>query len=159
MSICPIKFIPHEMKTTKIEVFSYQNKLLRGKLSNPYYKNGIVFENVMQFLLITEELLDALYFPQKSMELRHFSNSDNTGSQTFKTVAISDFNNSVPLASFEINIIFRQNASWQGNLIWLDKNTSTTFRSFMELLTLLDSVLSEEAVLMLPMEHHSTRQN
>ena len=44
-------------------------------------------------------------------------------------------------ATFEMRILFRQHASWQGELLWLEKNTRQYFRSVLELITLLDSAL------------------
>ncbi|MBR4934676.1 MAG: hypothetical protein IKZ01_02260, partial [Anaerotignum sp.] len=52
-----------------------------------------------------------------------------------------DFSDRNPLATFELEIIFRQNASWQGNIVYVEQNLSSAFRSVLELFTLLDSVL------------------
>lgn len=46
------------------------------------------------------------------------------------------------IAAFQIKILFRQNATWQGNLLWLDGQQEAQFRSVLELLELLDSVLT-----------------
>lgn len=43
---------------------------------------------------------------------------------------------------FQIKILFRQNATWQGSLLWLDRQQEAQFRSVLELLELLDSVLT-----------------
>lgn len=45
------------------------------------------------------------------------------------------------LATFEMRILFRQNASWQGELLWMEKNARQSFRSVLELITLMDSAL------------------
>ena len=44
MAISPVKFIPREMKTTIIKVYSYQNKNIQGILYNPFFENELVFE-------------------------------------------------------------------------------------------------------------------
>ena len=47
-------------------------------------------------------------------------------------------------ATFEMRVLFRQHASWQGELLWLEKNTRQSFRSVLELITLMDSALRAE---------------
>ena len=49
------------------------------------------------------------------------------------------------LATFEMRILFRQHASWQGELQWLERNAQQSFRSVLELITLMDSALREES--------------
>jgi len=44
-------------------------------------------------------------------------------------------------ATFAVNILFRRNASWQGSLTWLDEKETITFRSVLELISLMNSAL------------------
>lgn len=44
-------------------------------------------------------------------------------------------------ASFLIQVQFRQNATWQGSIQWLDKKKTQRFRSTLELIQLMDSAL------------------
>ena len=142
MSICPAKFIPREMKTTIIKVYSYQNKNIQGVISNPFFDKEMVFENMMQLITMLERISDSLFYPQKTMELRQFSeHSDSIEPMEFTFETTSDFYDHKLLATFELEIIFRQNASWQGNLVYVDQNLSSSFRSVLELFTLIDSVL------------------
>ena len=145
MSITPAKFIPREMKTTIISVYSYQNKNIQGVISNPFFEKEMVFENMMQLITIIVHVSNSLLYPQKAMELRQFS--DNTPSvelSIFDFETTADFSDQNPLATFELEVIFRQNASWQGSIVYVDQNLSSSFRSVLELLTLMDSVLSEK---------------
>ena len=145
MAISPVKFIPREMKTTIIKVYSYHNKNIQGVLYNPFFENELVFENMMQLVTMVERISDSIVFPQKAMTLRHFSDTtekDSSDSFDFETTA--DFSGQVSLATFELEILFRQNASWQGNIVYAEQNLSSSFRSLLELLTLMDSVLAEK---------------
>lgn len=45
------------------------------------------------------------------------------------------------IATFELRLLFRQHASWQGEVLWLEKNTRQNFRSVLELVCLMDSAL------------------
>ena len=44
-------------------------------------------------------------------------------------------------ANFVVHVQFRQNATWQGTVQWLDKNKIQQFRSALELLKLMDEAL------------------
>jgi len=144
MPISPVKFIPREMKTTMIKVYSYQNKNIQGIICNPFFEKDIVFENMMQLITLMERISDSLVYPQKAMQLRQFSdNNQPVIDDSFGFETTADFTDQLPLATFEIEILFRQNASWQGTIVYAEQNLSSSFRSLLELLTLMDSVLSE----------------
>lgn len=44
--------------------------------------------------------------------------------------------------SFLIRILFRQNTSWQGMIQWIDGEKTRNFRSFLEMVTLIQEALS-----------------
>ena len=145
MSICPAKFIPREMKTTIIKVYSYKNKNIQGITSNPFFEQDMVFENMMQLITMVERISDSLVYPQKAMQLRQFSgNNQNDLKEMFTFQTSSDFSNMKPIATFELEIIFRQNASWQGSVTWLEGRKEQSFRSVLELILLMDSALSSK---------------
>jgi hypothetical protein len=136
-----VKFVPHEMKTSIIKVFSYLGKNPVGTLQNPYFAREQKFNNLTQLLFIIENLQNAISFPQKSMEWRTFNKSDNKQIIDQATGEAED-QDAKPLATFKINIFFRQNASWQGSVHWLEKSLETEFRSALELIFLIDNVLA-----------------
>jgi hypothetical protein len=43
------------------------------------------------------------------------------------------------LATFSMRVMFRQNASWQGSVTWLEEKREESFRSTLELLMLMHS--------------------
>jgi hypothetical protein len=45
-------------------------------------------------------------------------------------------------ATFVIEILFRQNATWQGRITWIDGREAVYFRSMMEMLGLMESALA-----------------
>ena len=142
MSITPAKFVPREMKTTIIKVFSYQNKNIQGIICNPFFEKDMPFENMMQLITMIETISDSLVFPQKAMQLRQFSDkNEKEGITSFDFNTTVDFSDQMPLATFELEILFRHNASWQGTLVYAEQNLSSSFRSLLELLFLMDSVL------------------
>ena len=120
---------------------------MQGLISNPFFEKEMVFENVMQLITMIERISDSLFFPQKAMQLRQFSDTEPATIEddtAFDFAATVDFSNQYPIATFELEIIFRQNASWQGNIVYAEQNLTSSFRSVLELLNLMDSVLSEK---------------
>ena len=128
-----------EFRTTTVCVDAYGGKVLRGRLYNSYW--GVTeFGSVMEFLLKMEELLDNMNFPQSFMANRSFSQPTERAAhappggeaQTGKR------------ATFAVRVIFRQNASWQGSVYWLEGRREESFRSVLELLMLMNSALEAE---------------
>jgi hypothetical protein len=133
----PVKFVPYEMKSSVVRFFSYADKNPTGVLINPFFGRDVYFGSAMSLLFLLEELQDAIKFPQESMTPRKFSPAETER----KTENAPPAEDPSPIASFKINVMFRQNASWQGNIVWLDNSMESQFRSVLELLFLIDSVL------------------
>ena len=121
-------------RTTLVCIDSAQEGLLTGRVYHPYLPSGAEFKNLMQFLLIMEDLLDKLQFPQ-SFRMQPepapplpSENEPHTGK----------------IATFSVRVIFRQNASWQGSVTWLEKEKEENFRSVLELVLLMHSATSPE---------------
>jgi len=51
-----------------------------------------------------------------------------------------------PECSFLVQIQFRQNATWQGRIVWMEERKTIIFRSLLELMVLLEEALSEESI-------------
>ena len=49
-------------------------------------------------------------------------------------------------ATFIVHVRYRQNATWQGDILWAEKKKKLYFRSALELLKLIDSALDEEGL-------------
>ena len=91
----------------------------------------------MQFLLEMERLLDDMQFPEPFAKTRSFApGAPLTG------VSAQDTQKG-HVATFNLRVLFRQNASWQGSLQWLEGHQEASFRSVLELLLLLNSTVEE----------------
>jgi hypothetical protein len=128
-------------RTTIVCVDSYQNGVLSGRMYNPYLEDGETFQSLTQFLLKMENLLDSMQFPQSFTAVRAF------GSQPAQNAAAPP--GAEPqegkCGTFAVRVIFRQNASWQGSVTWLEGGEEASFRSVLELILLMDSALSGAA--------------
>lgn len=45
---------------------------------------------------------------------------------------------------FIVDVMCRENATWQGEILWVDQNKQCSFRSALEMLKLIDGALDEE---------------
>jgi hypothetical protein len=135
--LTPARFVPYEMKSSLIRVTSYENKTLQGVFINSFYENEMRFENLIQLLFLMEKLQDELSFPQKAMEQRTF-----TGTKEHQAETAAQQGSYETLATFKVNVLFRQNASWQGSVQWVERESESQFRSVLELVMLIDSVLT-----------------
>ena len=48
------------------------------------------------------------------------------------------------IGTFLVHVKYRQNATWQGSVTWVEKKEKQQFRSALELLKLIESALDEE---------------
>ena len=125
-------------QTMLVCVDSYEGGVPRGRLYLPG-QQGQRFDSLSQLLLRAEQLLE------------------QGGAQSFtipRIFALAKPLRSAPCdadelargkaATFEMRVLFRQRASWQGELLWLEKGARQSFRSALELITLMDSALRAE---------------
>lgn len=115
------EYVKNEYRSSLLCIDSYDNKTLAGRIYNPYLEEGRSFENVMQFLILTQELFNMMDYPQPFVKTRMFWKSpcgEESSPVSDKTAKKLPQNGKK--ASFILKVIFRQNASWQGSLAWLD---------------------------------------
>jgi|GEM_PF-794897 len=135
------RWIPYEMKSTFLKVIDYKGKNLRGILQNPFFEKPMYFDNLSQCLFMMEQIMDALDFPQRGTESRIFYQHEEQ-TERWQRAASLEEERMPALAMFQIKVFFRQNSSWQGNLIWQEKECEACFRSVLELIGLMDNALS-----------------
>lgn len=131
-------FVPQEMKSCILKFFSYEDCNPTGTLSNPFFEGEQYFANLTQMIFLMEELQNGLNYPQESLKCRHFLQEEGRRDRPWQKPAPAD---AEVIASCKVSLLFRMNASWQGNLVWLDRGAEAQFRSGLELVVLLDDLL------------------
>lgn len=127
----------NEYRTTMVCIDSYENGILAGRFYNPYLKDGETFQSLTQFLIKMEQTLDTMNLPQSFTAVRAFASPPNRNSASPPASELLEGT----LATFAVRIMFRQNASWQGSITWLEGEMEQSFRSVLELVLLMDSAL------------------
>ena len=128
----------NEYRTTVVCVDSYEKSVLAGRFYNPGCGGGQPFESLMQLLVRMEHMLDEMRQPQSFTAARTFGAPPPEPAGEPLPDALGQEGK---LATFAVRIIFRQNATWQGSVSWLEGGKEENFRSVLELVLLMDSAL------------------
>ena len=132
----------NEYRTTQVCVDDRQDGRFSGRLYNPYWEGGVPFSSVMEFLTRMEELLDQMQFPQSFTAKRTFGGTPAQGTVSPTSLNVRQGKE----ATFYLKVLFRQNASWQGTVKWVEAGQEESFRSVLELLLMMDSAASSQQV-------------
>ena len=123
-----------------VTIYSYDERVAEGIVLDTYSGKSYAFRGLVNLLLLMEELEDRCGNTGKFMENRSVCRDSNAASEP----VAAQKRDEVPLATFGVRILFRQNASWQGQLVWNDKRQEVCFRSVFELIKLMDNILCEK---------------
>lgn len=128
----------NEYRATVICVDSYEGGIISGRFYNPCLGNGEGFHSMLELVFRIENMLDGMDFPQSYNVTRTFSkNAVQEANPVDENIQRGK------LGTFTVRILFRQNASWQGSIVWQEGRAEQSFRSVLELLTLMNSALQE----------------
>ena len=123
-----------------------QDGEIGGKIYNRYSKEPEEFDNVVQMIRNLENFYNRISVPQSSMQLRGFTKEEiicNQEQEEFREFLDEDFllDRKGIYATFLVAVRFRQNATWQGEIYWMEKKKEEKFKSVLELLILIDNIL------------------
>lgn len=133
-------FIPRGRNVMTVRVTSYDKYCMKGFLYHAQSDRGIEFSSAVELLLQIEALMDQTNTPQRSEETRSFPGG--IGGERPSTEGRAGGEKVPSLAVFQLNVMFRQNATWQGSLLWADEGMEANFRSVLEVINLMNSALT-----------------
>ena len=137
---------------------SDDNADYQGLIYHQYADNPIPFDGMTDFMMKLEELYDEWDFPQRGLAPRVFKQGsrDDIGdkkknlSDKLPIEVISETNGvrnvqnkKGKLGTFIIQVVYRQDATWQGHVIHQEKNEKTDFVSALELVKIMDRALRQ----------------
>lgn len=118
-----------------------------GRLYHKYSMDCLKFENVEQLLGFIEQVCDESGYPQRTTQKRTFQTKNSITSRE-GALQVADSKHVVEqngsMATFVVHVKYRQHSTWQGEVVWAEKNVKRTFRSALELLKLIDNALEDE---------------
>lgn len=124
-------------RTVMIYVDSYENGVPTGQFHILSQQEAIPFQSMSQLVLGIHRCLDEENFPQSFSALRTFQTSKSLS----KILPTALLQKKGELATFSVRVLYRQNASWQGMVTWVEKDMEEYFRSVLELIKLMDDAL------------------
>ncbi len=130
-----------------IHVYSCSQWVLKGSASHVQSGRTMVFHSMLELVLALQAKMNENSFPQSSTAHRGWRGAPpEEDTYTFETQSEADTQQDrMPdsiLASFLVRVQFRQNSSWQGTMIWMERKESCAFRSLLELLNLVAEAIS-----------------
>lgn len=137
-------FVSEHYRTSIVAVDTYSEQEFTARLFNPFYGRIVQIASFHQLLKELDKLMDEIGCPMSGMGKRSFSKNVAEVERAVKM----DEDISVPkgkIATFAIRTQYRNNASWQGNVKWLEGETDEYFRSMLDLFWLIDSALVIES--------------
>lgn len=133
-----------------------------GYLYHQYTDSPVRFHSLFEAFGQMEAFYDEICFPQASVDLRSFSpdcraaaralpdSEEPPGLPEFKRkemIEKESFEDVIKHrgmdATFVIRVQYRQHASWQGAVTWIDGRKKEYFRSVLDLARLIDGALNE----------------
>ena len=131
----------------KISVYDYQERIMTGRVERNSDGKARSFSGLLALIEFIQSSLDEGWGPGSTTVLRSWAPKEDARpgtphhSRSPDPVDIG----ARPLARFLVHIHFRQNASWQGTVSWLEQRQSLAFRSVLELSSLLDGAVQQAA--------------
>ena len=119
-------------------VDKYENKNPVGRVYNSSNEYGVSFNSVVELLQYINTSLDKNKSPQAYSNIRMFKPVSDLN----EPPKSAELSKKGALGTFAVNVLFRQNSSWQGSVMWYEGGQEESFRSVLELLMLMDSALS-----------------
>lgn len=116
---------PCQTRSALVVVTAYRDGVLDGLLMHPRLEKAQRIHSLSHLLLYLDSLLDLDTCPGSPSPLVHPDPACTNA-----------------IATFQIQVLFREHYSWQGRLVWMDKNQEAVFRSVMELMQLMDDILA-----------------
>ena len=119
-----------------------------GMLWHQYQDGPVPFSTAVTMIEEMDWLYDQWKFPQRSTQIRAFESAGHMAAHEEVMSGMDEnrvLHKAGNLGTFIVRVKFRQNATWQGEVVWAEKQERKYFRSALELLKLIDGALDESS--------------
>ncbi len=135
--------IPYKYSETRVYITG-DKQTYSGYFEHVAGRQAWRFESLIDLLALHERLFAHIGYPQATCEMRAFDNIKHVTKQRALTET-AVLPQEIPQEAgptFVINVLYRQNASWQGTIEWIERGIELYFRSVLELIRIMDSVIN-----------------
>jgi len=128
-------------------VDGYKEKDILGRIYYPGGKDPFGFKEMGRLLTGIDQILDKMHYPESSTSCRSFQKGTKEPETPRERAVMQkkpDMQKKGEKGTFVVQVQYRQHATWQGKVLWAEKNETQQFRSALELLKLIDGALEED---------------
>lgn len=130
----------------RICIDEYSAQEFTGRMYHRFKTVGTPFSSPAQLLAQMDSFYDELNYPERTVQMRSFNPHPASGRKepVMARKKVNDLTDQTgECATFVVHVMYRQNATWQGNVLWAEKGQNCNFRSALELLKLMDSAMEQ----------------
>jgi len=116
---------------------------MSGIIYNEYYELLMHFSGIREFFSRLDRFFDYVNFPQSTHQHRTFNAKKNDRKEVPSAMKKEKIEVAAGgKATFTVHVQFRQNASWQGTIQWIEGNKTQHFRSELEMIKLMMNAIN-----------------
>ena len=121
-----------------------------GEYATLYMEKPASFSSIIEMVNGLDAYFDEMDFPQAYNRYRSFDDGSQPTAPANGQQAVQKMDERVfatlfgQKATFVVQVLFRQNSTWQGTVCWTEQRKTQRFRSTLELIKLLDSAVAAD---------------
>lgn len=125
-----------------------ENGDIYGRYFHRYKKEETFFTDSATLVIEMERFYDAIGYPQAAIKTRKFIERKGGRIPAKEHMAVISDSQTLmqfrgKLATFLVGVTSRQNASWQGDVVWMEQQIRKHFCSDMELVVFVDDAVKK----------------
>ena len=125
-----------------------ENGDIYGRYFHRYKKEETFFPDSATLVIEMERFYDAIGYPQAAIKTRKFIERKGGRIPAKEHMAVISDSQTLmqfrgKLATFLVGVTSRQNASWQGDVVWMEQQIRKHFCSDMELVVFVDDAVKK----------------
>lgn len=140
MLAIPQKSVPYGVQHFVICVDNFENGEISGNLYCGINQQSTPFSGLMPLLDLIDSIMDDLT-PTQQFEQRRSLRRVMLPLGDMGDWRAAAAGNTGSCATFRLQVHFRQNATWQGELTWVEGKSAACFRSALEMIQAMHEVL------------------
>lgn len=143
MSISKASRVTEAKRHFVIAIDDYKDGKISGVVYHMSHPEALRFESMMDLVWIVETVSDELSWPVSLMKQRNFKKVVPLSRRSVKNTDAGKVRRG-KLATLKIKLNYRNFASWQGIVAWVDKEETRGFKSFLELVRFMSQMIEPE---------------
>lgn len=139
---------PNRYSETRVYLDNKKEGDFSGYLAHPATGLAWRFDDTVALVALHETVFGQTDYPQSGYRLRVMTEEKGQGMNTKETQNMPMDTGDIVLGekpTFIINVQYRQHTTWQGTIQWVEGGVEKRFRSALELIKLMDSVVSGDS--------------